>query len=150
MKTNDITGRYRRGQVGVGIEMGRPGIGTSVRDLEIVAMALARLGVEFEPLNPVAALMADVKTGKFKEEVLRERVLSAIIEIEVERDELRGILRTIKEVAKEVDSVFTLDAFTILEPGLTIPEEVLEEIRAEGFTWRPNAKINMGLGRAWE
>ncbi len=54
------------------------------------------------------------------------------------------------EVAKEVDSVFCIDAFTVVGPGLKIPEEVLESIRAEGFTWRPNAKINMGLGRAWE
>jgi len=28
--------------------------------------------------------------------------------------------------------------------------EVLESIREEGLTWRPNAKINMGMGRSWE
>jgi len=58
--------------------MGRPGVGTSFRDLQTVAMAIARLGVEFEPANPVAELMADQKTGKIREEVLNERVLSAI------------------------------------------------------------------------
>jgi hypothetical protein len=49
-----------------------------------------------------------------------------------------------------VDSVFCIDACTIVDPDLHIPEEVLESIKAEGFTWRPNAKVNMGLGRAWE
>jgi hypothetical protein len=47
-----------------------------------------------------------------------------------------------------VDSVFVVDVYTRCEPGLTIPEEVIETIEAEGYTWRPNAKINMGLGRA--
>jgi hypothetical protein len=47
-----------------------------------------------------------------------------------------------------VDSVFVVDVYTRLEPGLTIPREVLETIEAEGYTRRPNAKINMGLGRA--
>jgi hypothetical protein len=95
-------------------------------------------------------MIADEKTGDLKPEMLQERVLSAIIEIKVKREELRGILRTLKEVAREVDSVFCVDACTIVEPNLTIPQEVLDSIAAEGFTWRPNAKVNMGLGRAWE
>ena len=49
-----------------------------------------------------------------------------------------------------MDSVFSIAAFTVVGPGLKIPEEVLAGIRAEGLTWRPNAKVNMGLGRAWE
>jgi hypothetical protein len=43
-----------------------------------------------------------------------------------------------------------LDVYTLLEPGLTVPPEVLEIIESEGLSWRPNAKINLGLGRAWE
>jgi hypothetical protein len=49
-----------------------------------------------------------------------------------------------------VDSIFCVDVFTVVEPGLTIPLEILESIRAEGFTYQPNAKINMGFGRSWE
>ena len=62
------------------------------------------------------------------------------------------IAKTIKVVPQEVevDSVFCIDAFAIVGPGLTILPDVLESIRAEGFTWRPNAKINMGLGRSWD
>jgi len=80
--------------------------------------------------------------------LMGERVLSAIMEIKVKRPDLGHILRTLKEVAKEVDSVFCVDVITRLEPGLTIPIEVIKTIEAEGFTWRPNAKVNLGLGRA--
>ena len=95
-------------------------------------------------------MIENPETGDLKPELLNERVLSAIIEIMVKRDRLGPVLKTIKEVAKEVDSVFTLDVFTLLEPGLTIPQEVIDIIESEGFTWRPNAKINMGLGRLSE
>ena len=81
MKTNDVTGRFPFGFAGVAVEMGRPGVSTSFRDLQTVAMAIARLGVEFEPANPVTELMADRKAGKIREEVLDERVLSAILEL---------------------------------------------------------------------
>jgi len=47
-----------------------------------------------------------------------------------------------------VDSVFVVDVYTRLEPGLTVPQEVIAAIETEGYTRRPNAKINMGLGRA--
>ena len=120
-------------------------------DVQKITRALARAGIhKIEKHNPIHSMIADEATGDLKPELLGERVLSAIIELQVEWGELRGILRTLKEVAKEVDSVFCIDVFTIVGPGLKIPEEVLEGIRAEGLTWRPNAKINMGLGRAWE
>lgn len=145
MKTNDLTGRYRRRITGVAIEMGRPGVGTSVRDLEKVAMALARLGVEFEPRNPVAALMADTKTGKFKEEVLRERVLSAIIEFKIETGRLKGVLTAIKEIARQIDTVFSLDLISRVNADGTIPTTAIA-IEA-GYSPRPNTKTNVGLGR---
>jgi NAD-dependent dihydropyrimidine dehydrogenase PreA subunit len=150
-KTNDVTLRVGPGEVGVAIEIGRPTLGMSILDIQKITRAIARAGVhKIEQHNPIHSMIADEATGDMKPEMLGERVLSAIIEIKVKRDQLRGILRTLKEVAKEVDSVFCIDACTIVEKELTIPGDVLESIRAEGFTWRPNAKINMGLGRAWE
>ena len=150
-KTADVTRRLPEGKVGIAIEVGRPTLGMSLLDVQKITRAIARAGVhKIEAHNPIHSMLANEATGDLKPELLGERVLSAIIELEVERNEVRSLLRTLKEVAREVDSVFCIDAFTVLEPGLTIPKEVLEEIRAEGFTWRPNAKINMGLGRAWE
>jgi hypothetical protein len=83
-----------------------------------------------------------------KPELMTERVLSAIMEFKVKRDQLAHVLRTIKQASREVDSVFVVDVYTRLEDEVMIPREVLETIEAEGYTWRPNAKINMGLGRA--
>ena len=79
MKTNDVTGRFSEGEVGFGIEMGRPGVSTSFKDVEKVTTVLASK-VEFESKNPVTSLI-DVKTGRLKNQsVLKERPPSAIIE----------------------------------------------------------------------
>jgi NAD-dependent dihydropyrimidine dehydrogenase PreA subunit len=150
-KTNDVTLRCGYGEVGIAVETGRPTVGMGLRDIEKITRALARSGIhEIEPHNPITSLIKDKTTGDLKPELLNERVLSAIIEIQVKRERLPHILRIIKEVAKELDSVICLDVFTIVEPSLSIPAEVLEMIREAGFSWRPNAKVNMGLGRAWE
>lgn len=150
-KTNDVTLRVKRDEVGIGIEVGRPTIGMSLRDIQKITRALAQAVInEIEPQNPVHSMMADLATGDIKPELLDERVLSAIIELVVKRDRLAHVLRTLKEVSEDLESVFSLDVFFMVEPGLKLPPEVLDTIEAAGFTWMPNAKINMGLGRAWE
>ena len=60
-------------------------------------MALAELGVAFEEENPVTALMVDKKTGKINEDVLNERVLSAIIECKIETERLKEVLEALKK-----------------------------------------------------
>ncbi len=150
-KTNDVTLRVGPDEVGVGIEVGRPTLGMSLRDIQKISRVLARNGIrKIEPHNPIHSMLADETTGDLKEELLGERVLSAIIEFQIPKKQLREVLRTVREAAGEVESVFTLDVFTMVGPNMAIPEEVLADIEAEGFTWRPNAKHNMGLGRAWE
>jgi Fe-S-cluster-containing hydrogenase component 2 len=150
-KTNDVTHRCGPGEVGVAIEVGRPTLGMWLWDVQKITRALARAGIhEIEPHNPIHSMIADEATGDLKPELLGERVLSAIIEMQVGSEQLGRILRTLKDVSKEVDSVFCVDVFSVVGRGLKIPEEVLACIRAEGFNWRPNAKINMGMGRAWE
>ena len=95
-------------------------------------------------------MYANAETGDLKPELLDEKVLSAIIEIVVPFEKASLVLRTAKQVARELNSVFTLDIFSRLEPGLKIQQRVLDMLEAEGLPWRPNAKINMGLGRAGE
>jgi Pyruvate/2-oxoacid:ferredoxin oxidoreductase delta subunit len=145
MKTNDVTGRFPFGMAGIAVEMGRPGVGTSFRDLQTVAMAIARLGVEFEPNNPLAELMTDPKTGKFNEAVLNERVLSAIIELKIPVGKLPEVLATVKDVSAKIDTVFSLDLISRVHPNGTTP--VLAIAKDAGFTPRPNTKTNVGLGR---
>jgi NAD-dependent dihydropyrimidine dehydrogenase PreA subunit len=148
-KTNDVTNRDGPGQVGIAVEVGRPTIGMDLTDVQKITRALAKAGITaIEPENPFNDMIQDHQTGDLKPELMSERVLSAIMEIKVERSQLGYILRTLKEVAKEVESVFCVDVITPVEPGLTIPAGVLRTIQAEGFTWRPNAKNNLGLGRA--
>ena len=64
MKTNDVTGRFRLGEVGFGVELGRPSTGARFEDAEKVAMAMAEFGVEFEPMNPLTKYL-DTRTGGF-------------------------------------------------------------------------------------
>lgn len=148
-KTNDVTLRSGPGEVGIAIEIGRPTLGMGLLDIQKITRVLASNGIhEIEPANPIHSMILDPKTGDLKPELLGERVLSAIIEMQVKKERLPEILQVIKKVIPELESVFTLDVVTLLEPGLTIPPDVLAAIESEGFTWRPNAKINMGLGRA--
>lgn len=150
-KTNDVTDRVGMDEVGIAIEVGRPTLGMNLHDVQKISRALAKAGIdEIEECNPIHSMYANPETGDLKPELLDERVLSAIIEIVVPFEKAPLVLRTAKEVAKELDSVFTMDIFSRLQPGLTVQQRVLDMLEAEGLPWRPNAKINMGLGRAGE
>ena len=69
------------GEVGFTIEFGRPGVGVWMRDIQEMCWALAKAGVSFEKKNPVTSLMSDVSTGTLREDILNEKLLSAIVEI---------------------------------------------------------------------
>lgn len=145
MKTNDVTNRYKRGFAGMAAEMGRPGTGSRLRDAEKVFMALAPLGVEFEPQNPLTNLLEDQKTGKMKDEVLNEKVLSAIVEMIVPIGRITEIYETLIRVAKEVDTVFSIDLVCRTDEDLSVP--TLDIMDAAGH-WRSiNGKTNIGLGK---
>ena len=145
VKTNEVTHRYVRGQVGVTVEMGRPGTGTSMRDIDRLTRAMADYGVEFEANTPVTGLMSDSVRGILKEEVLDERVLSAIIEFKLPEEKLDVILPALKQVARTLDTVFSLGVISVLPPDG--PDPAAERIKSLGFTLRPNGKVNLGLGR---
>jgi NAD-dependent dihydropyrimidine dehydrogenase PreA subunit len=144
-KTNDVTGRVKRGRVGMGLEFGRPGIATRLGEMEKMTMALAQAGVRFEKNNPVAFLLADLNTGKMREEVKNERVMSAIAEVEFAVEELPRFVEVITRVAKELNTVFSWCLITRIDDDGTIP--VLPALEQLGIPVRPNAKITMGLGR---
>jgi NAD-dependent dihydropyrimidine dehydrogenase PreA subunit len=145
MKTNDVTGRIRRGHAGVAIELGRPGVGTTFRDVDTMARAVAEVGAVFEPKNPVTFLMTDKSTGKIREDVLQEKALSAIIECDVAMDQLERLLSVIKATAPKLDTVFSLDL--ICRAGEKGELATLPIAQKAGFTPRPNTKNNLGFGR---
>jgi len=80
VKTNDVTGRVKEGEAGFVVEFGRPGVGARFRDIQRVTAALSACGVEFEKNNPVTSLMTDPSKGLIREDILNERILSAIVD----------------------------------------------------------------------
>ena len=145
IKTNDVTGRLGEGEVGLVVEIGRPGTGARFRDLEKVAVVLAALQSTFEPNNPVTQLMEDPGTGKMKAEILDEKVLSAIIEMKTTLARIPEFLHALREVLQETDAVFSVGIASKCLPDGSIPHE--EWVRRAGFTLSPNGKTNLGLGR---
>lgn len=144
MKTNEVTGRFKKGMAGVAIEMGRPGTGTRLYDVEKIAMALAPVGVNFEPHNPVTHLMTDKSTGKMREDVLNEKSLSAIVEFDIPQSKLEAVFEALKEVTPKIDTVYSLDLACRLEDGFN---PVLEVANKSGFNVSINGKTNVGLGK---
>lgn len=145
IKSNDVTGRLRAGEVGFVVELGRPGIGARFRDIERVAMALAPLGVHFEAENPVTQLMVDPATGRIREDVLDEKVLSAIIELKTTLERIPEALAVLEEVQHRVDTVIGVGVASRCLPDGSVPHE--EWVSRAGYRLSPNGKTNLGLGR---
>lgn len=146
MKTNDVKGTFLPGEVGLGVELGRPGVGAYFRDVEIVAMALmgANIGYQLAMENPVTHFMSDKTTGKLRDDVLNEKATSAIIEGKCKLEKLPEALEVLKEAAKKVDTVFSVEVITKVPPEGEVPiKPVLERL---GFWYSINSKNNMGLG----
>ena len=145
MKTNEVTARFKEGQVGIGIEVGRPVTGARFVDVEKIAQAMAAFGVQFEVCNPTTSLMSNTVTGKFKDELLNEKVLSAILEFCVPQETLPDVLGALKEVAGQVDSVFTVCVACKADENENIPS--YQYLDKAGVWYAPNGKTNVGLGR---
>src|SRR6202050_1624256 len=103
VKTNDISGRIKVGEVGFTIEFGRPGVGVWMHEIQEMSSALAQAGVAFEKKNPITSLMSDVSKGALREDILGEKVLSAILEIKVPVERAEEVIRLVWEVEKRLD-----------------------------------------------
>jgi ferredoxin len=144
VKTNDVTGRVKEGDAGFVIEFGRPGVGARFRDIERVTVALADLGVEFEPNNPVTSLMRDRSRGLIREDILDEKILSAIVEIKTKLDRVPAVLGRIANLRREVETVISIGVSTRCDAEGNDPlREILER---EGYP-AYRGKTNLGLGR---
>jgi ferredoxin len=145
VKTNDVSGRVSVGEVGFTIEFGRPGVGVRFRDIQKMSTALAQAGVAFEKKNPVTSLMIDVASGTIREDILDEKVLSAIVEIKVPVARAEEIVRLVWQVEKQIETVVALGV------GVRCDEHGEENIVApmlEKLGYKlERAKTNIGLGR---
>lgn len=145
MKTNEVTGRLQHGWVGIAVELGRPGTGTTFRDVQRVAQAVAQHDVIFERQNPVCSLMTEEADGTLRQDILEEKVLSAIVEFALRLDDVPAVLKSIEEVAGSVDTVFSLDMACRVSPGGGVP--AVARATEAGISVSINGKVNVGLGR---
>ncbi len=146
-KTNDVTGRYRPGFYGICVDVGRPGIGVYLRDVQKITRALAKVGVTFASPeeNPLSAVMTDFKTGEIREDLLDTRVLSVIVETICPKEKLPEVLAALKEVAKEIDTVFSLGIVSVWEEEQN--RHLFETLEKAGLPRPRRGKVNVGLGR---
>ena len=145
VKTNDVTNRVKEGEVGMTIEFGRPGVGVWFSEIQKMTQALAAASVPFEKRNPVTHLMSDVSSGTLREDILAEKVLSAIVEIKVTLDRVEEIIRLVHEVEKEIKTVVALGLSTRCDPN---GEEIALAPILERMGYKlERAKTNTGLGK---
>jgi len=145
VKTNDVSDRVKVGEVGFTVELGRPGVGVWFRDIQEMAWELARAGMTFEKRNPITSLMSDPASGTIREDIMNEKVMSAIIEIKVPVARTEEVIRLVREVEKRLDTVVALGVATRCdadgEDRTVAP--ILERL---GYKLE-RAKTNTGLGR---
>jgi len=147
VKTNDVSGRVKRGEVGIAIDMGRPGLGVYLRDAEKVAMAIASSGAQLAPAEhtPLATLMTSVETGELVKECHDYHLLSVIVEAKCQEAKLKDVLLALKKVEKEIETVFSLGLILrVDEKGQTKTLECLDEL---GIPQPHRGKVNVGLGK---
>ena len=89
--------------------------------------------------------MSDVATGTIREDILDEKVLSAIVEIKVPVARAEEIIRLVWEVEKRIDTVVSIGAGVRCDAhgDDTVVAPILERL---GYDLA-RAKTNIGLGR---
>ncbi|MBW2061173.1 MAG: 4Fe-4S binding protein [Deltaproteobacteria bacterium] len=144
MKTNDVTNNFTLGKIGFSVELGRPGVGAYLSDLDKVARKVTSMGVIFAEENPVIPLIADRKTGALRPEILKEKVLSAIVEFLVpEEDALDFIDELKKFMNEELETVATMSVISRADQNGD--SEFLKKLKDHGETPYPNGKVNIGM-----
>ena len=145
VKTNDVTGRVKLGEVGFTIEFGRPGVGVRFHEIQEACWALAQAGVSFEKKNPITSLMKDVSTGTLREDILGEKVMSAIVEIKAPVARTEEIIRLVWAVEKRIHTVVSIGVGVRCDADGEEPvvAPILERL---GYKLE-RAKTNVGFGR---
>jgi hypothetical protein len=153
MKTNDVTGRFKPGFIGVGVELGRPSTGTRFKDVEKVTKALADCDVSFEKNNPLTSFI-DVDTGLFLEEwqgynldeqFRNTKVMTVIIEAKTGVSEMVRIIECLKAVSREINTVMSVELISKCDENGAIP--IIPVLNQNGINYYINGKTNIGIGK---
>ena len=89
--------------------------------------------------------MTDTSTGKIREEVLDEKVLSAIIEIKTRLDMIPEYLKALEKVQDELDTAFSVGIASKCNSDGSVPHQ--KWVEEAGYSLSLNGKTNLGLGR---
>ena len=144
VKTNDLTNRVKEGEVGFTIEFGRPGVGVTFKDIQIMTKALAAMPVTFEKKNPVYTLFSDPATGTIREDIMNEKLLSAILELKTTLEHAPEVLRVVRTIAPTLKTIISIGAATRCDAKGDSKLEPL--FIREGYNVF-RGKTNAGLGR---
>lgn len=143
IKTNDVRGLYTGDTVAVSAEVGRPGGGASFRDVQCITRALAGVGACFAVDNPLIELIADPVHGDLADDVLDERVLSAIVECLVLECQLAPTLAALIEASSRLPvPVLVSVAGARLGDGSMAYQPA---VRALGLETLSTGKMNLGF-----
>jgi len=146
-KTNDVTNRFKKGEVGFAIDVGRPNAGgIRLREVEKICTELSTLNISYDPDNPLSYLMKDHQTGELKDEVLDEFVVSAIIEFKTPLARCAEVVKKLEEISHHINTVFSVGVISCIDEDWTIPAAKILE--GAGYEIRPNGKTTLNLGRA--
>lgn len=142
IKTNDSQRRYRRGDIGVFIELGRPVLGARFTDVERVVKKFRAHGFDVIPNNPISALISDARTGALDPEILDEKIISCVLEFVIPDSAAGELMQMVRELAGEVDSVFSLSV-ALRADGMG--RSKFRELFGPDVYCMPNAKLNIGM-----
>jgi hypothetical protein len=144
VKTNDVTNRLKEGDIGFTIEFGRPGVGVSFRDIQVMTKALAAMPVTFEKKNPIFTLLSDPATGTIREDIMNEKLLSAILELKTTLEHVPEVLRVVRTIAPTLKTIVSIGVATRCDAR---GDNKLEPLFIrEGYNVF-RGKTNTGLGR---
>jgi ferredoxin len=144
IKTNDSTGRYPAGSVGVFIELGRPARGTRFVDVERVLKKFNGRGYPLAAESPVAGLIADPATGALQPEILQEKAISVLVEFILPETAVPELEAMLEELAGEVETVFSVSIALRAGPDGTSP---FDRLFGRDVFRLPNGKVNLGLAQ---
>ena len=88
--------------------------------------------------------MTDQTTGAIREDILNEKVLSAIVEIKTPLERVPRLLEVVEKVSKRLPTVVSLGVSTRCHPDGSDPLKAILD-RAGYHVYR--GKTNAGLGR---
>lgn len=142
IKTNDAQGRFKKGDLGVFVEVGRPVLGGRFSDVNKIVRKFKARGFEVIPHNPISVLIDDPETGALKPEILDEKILSCVIEFILPDTAADELMTMVRELSEEVDSVFSVSvALRADEQG----RSPFEDLFGPDVYRLPNAKANIGI-----